>query len=133
MVARPIPGQHRILIVIGLQDWSGDRPPTSDDLAGRAVFHQAISGWQTITQNDGVILGERPLDRDRLAPMPMTGRVGEITTVTGWMAFKWQAEELFGSRESWIDAARRYRGSAETHPGVPRDIRWGRARSMIRE
>jgi hypothetical protein len=109
MVAKVLPTEHRIFIVNGLMDWSGDQPPTQDDLAGRAVLHQAISGFEAITKNGGAILGERPLELDGLVPMPMTGRVGEITTVSGWMVFKWRAEELFGSREPYLDAARRFR------------------------
>jgi len=87
IVARSLgPEEHRIFIVNGLLDWSGDEPPTEIDIAGRAALFQAISNFDVIAKNGGAILGERPLDLDGLTPMPM-GRVGDVTTVSGWRAF----------------------------------------------
>jgi hypothetical protein len=110
MVVRNLPTEHVIVVVIGLMDWSGDEPPTHEDLAGRAVMEQAISGFQAIANNGGAILGERPLELDGLVPMP-TGGVGVSISVWGWRTFQLRAEEVFGSGEPHLDAARRFTAS----------------------
>jgi hypothetical protein len=56
-------------VVVGLMDWVGDGPPTSEDLAGRPVLVQAKARCEAITMTGGAVLGIRPLDLDGLVAL----------------------------------------------------------------
>lgn len=47
-----------------LMDWSGDRPPTADALAGRPILTQGWAHVRAIQHNGQFVLGYRPLDLD---------------------------------------------------------------------
>jgi hypothetical protein len=83
-------------VVVALLDWSGDEPPTSDALAGRAALIQAKSRFETISNTGGAVLGLRPLDLDGIVPMdPLDFRVGTTQKVWGWKTIVRYAEERF--------------------------------------
>ena len=86
-------------VVVGLMDWVGEKPPTSDDLAGRSVLVQAKTSFEAISRTGGEILGLRPLELDGLVAVdPMDMRVGAKHTVWGWAVIARYAEEQFTRR-----------------------------------
>lgn len=93
--------KDRTGLAIGLMDWSGDRPPTASDLAGRKVLVQAKTNYRAISRTGGAVLGERPLDLDRIKPMnPYDGREGASVLVWGWATICREAERAFVGRDS---------------------------------
>ena len=51
-----------------LLDWVGDREPTSESIAGATVVKFGNAHVRAIAESEGAILGERPLDADRIQP-----------------------------------------------------------------
>jgi hypothetical protein len=87
----------RVGVVIGLMDWVGDAPPTSDDLRGRQVIEQAKSRYDAVSSTNSEILGLRALELDGLVAIdPNDMRVGAIHVVWGRLAIRNRAEEQFG-------------------------------------
>lgn len=62
------PGDHTG-VVVGLVDWVGDAPPTSEDLAGRPLLVQAKARFEAISMTGGAVLGLRPLELDGLVAL----------------------------------------------------------------
>lgn len=52
----------------GLLDWVGDDLPTFDSIAGSKLIEQGEAHIKTITENDSLILGNRPLELDKIEP-----------------------------------------------------------------
>ena len=87
--------KDRTGFVVGLMDWSGDHPPTADDLAGRVVLEQAKARFEAIANNGGEVLGERDLRADRLVAVdPNDYSVGAEQRVWGWATIRVRATEL---------------------------------------
>lgn len=90
--------QDRTGLVMGLMDWVGESPPTSEDLEGRRVLEQAKTRFEAIANTGGEVLGERPLELDALKAIdPSDHRVGAVQRVWGWATCKVRAEEAFGA------------------------------------
>jgi hypothetical protein len=91
--------KDRTGVVVGLADWVGDKPPTADDLAGKAVLVQAKSGYEAVTVTGGQVLGLRPLEHDGLVSMdPDDFSVGTTQNVWGGRTIAKYAEQAFGTR-----------------------------------
>ena len=94
-----VPGfgaKDRIGFVAGLMDWSGDHPPTGDDLAGKSVLEQAATFFEAISNTGGEVLGERPLELDSLiAHDPSDLSVGSVHDTWGWATITRVAAEYF--------------------------------------
>jgi hypothetical protein len=58
--------RDRVGVVVGLMDWLGQGPPTSEQIVGRSVLEQAKSRFEAITNTGGEVLGMRLLDLDGL-------------------------------------------------------------------
>lgn len=52
----------------GLLDWVGNELPTFESIAGAKLLQQGDAHIFTITKNDGLILGNRPLKLDNIEP-----------------------------------------------------------------
>jgi hypothetical protein len=87
--------RDRLGIVVGLLDWLGSEPPTSEAIAGRQLVAEAKCRVEGITKTGGQVLGNRPLDADGIVPSVETFRVGEKTGVWGWRAIVNRAERHF--------------------------------------
>jgi hypothetical protein len=88
--------KDRTGVVIALMDWSGDQPPTSDDLAGHDALIQAKSRFDAISRTGGEILGIRPLGLDRIEAIdPMESGVGTKHLVWGALTIAKHANEHF--------------------------------------
>lgn len=88
----------RVGVVVGLIDWCGDSPPSADDIAGCAVLEQAKSRFEAISNTGGEVIGERPLDADKLTAVdPNDYSVGSKQTVWGWATIREYAERRFGN------------------------------------
>jgi hypothetical protein len=89
--------RDRTGVVVGLMDWVGDRPPTSEDLAGRPVLVQAKARFEAITMTGGSVLGLRPLEADGLVAMDAHGLhvVGPVHKVWGGRTIAQYAERAF--------------------------------------
>lgn len=68
--------KDRSSFLVGLMDWMGPNPPTSDDLAGRRTLDQGSAGYLTIVDTGPAILGERPLELDGIEPDLMLSQGG---------------------------------------------------------
>src|ERR1700761_1096261 len=62
----------RIGAVIGLMDWIGGHPPTSEDLHDRQGLIQPKSRFEAIAKTGGEVLGHRPLELDGLEAIDRT-------------------------------------------------------------
>lgn len=88
--------RDRVGVVVGLMDWLGQEPPTSEQIAGRPVLEQAQSRFEAITKTGGEVLGIRLLDLDGLVPDdPDASHVGAVHRVWGWRTIANRAEEYF--------------------------------------
>jgi hypothetical protein len=58
----------RTRFVGAIIDWVGDSPPTADAIAGSAVLAVGSAHVRLISFGGGAILGERPLEADRIEP-----------------------------------------------------------------
>ena len=88
--------RDRVGLVAGVMDWVGQKPPKADDLAGRSVLQQAKTSFETIANTGGEILGNRPLDADRLVAVdPDDFSVGTKQIVWGWAYIVEYAEQAF--------------------------------------
>lgn len=58
----------RTVFRVGLMDWSGDRPATADDLAGRGVLHQGWADVVVLSDYATAVAGVRPLEADGITP-----------------------------------------------------------------
>jgi hypothetical protein len=88
--------KDRIGFVAGLIDWSGDRPPNEDDLAGKPVLEQAKTRFEAIGRTGGEVLGERPLEMDGLVPLdPSDLSVGSQQKLWGWATITRYANDYF--------------------------------------
>lgn len=56
------------MFVAGLVDWVGERPPTSEAIAGRPIFEVGRGHVAMIAEGGGSVLGERSLDLDGSVP-----------------------------------------------------------------
>ncbi|HTG42351.1 MAG TPA: hypothetical protein VK697_12140 [Methylomirabilota bacterium] len=63
---RPAGGRTRFIGAI--LDWVGEAPPTFEAIAGSAVLAVGNAHVRLISFGGGAILGERPLDADRIEP-----------------------------------------------------------------
>jgi hypothetical protein len=97
VMAVPAFGPHdRVGVVVGLMDWTGIRPPGSDQLAGHAVLEQGKARFEAITSTGGQILGHRPLALDALVPNEFDGQyVGAVHVVWGAQVIRSLAEQYF--------------------------------------
>lgn len=83
-------------VVVGLMDWVGDHPPTSEDLAGRPVLVQAKARCEAITMTGGEVLGLRPLDLDGLVALePRRTQPGGVQRVWAGRTIAQYAERAF--------------------------------------
>jgi hypothetical protein len=88
--------QDRVGVVVGLMDWTGERPPRSDQLAGHAVLEQGKSRFEAVTSTGGHVLGLRPLALDALVPNEFDGEyVGAVHVVWGAQVIRDLAEQYF--------------------------------------
>ncbi|MDQ3713948.1 MAG: hypothetical protein M3388_17255 [Acidobacteriota bacterium] len=60
--------QNLRMFLAGLMDWTSDKPPTVESLANYKFIKQGEVHIKTITENNGEILGLRPLEVDALEP-----------------------------------------------------------------
>lgn len=89
--------KDRVGVVVGLIDWSGNREPTEQDLAGRPVLFQAKSRFEATANTGGQVIGIRPLALDNIVPInPDDFSVGSRNLVWGWRTIQSRAEEAFG-------------------------------------
>ena len=58
----------RVMLIAGLLDWIGEAPPSSEEIAGRKSVAQGQIHLRSIWETGGEILGNRPLEDDRIAP-----------------------------------------------------------------
>lgn len=68
--------RNRTCFLVGLMDWVGPNPPTSEDLAGRRTLTQGEAHYVTILDTGGEILGHRPLELDGIEPDLMLAQAG---------------------------------------------------------
>jgi hypothetical protein len=88
--------KDRVGVVIGLMDWVGDEPPTSDRIAGHQILEQAKSRFDAITRTGGEVLGNRPLELDDLVPIRYDGvHIGAVARVWGSLVIRDLAEQYF--------------------------------------
>ena len=108
----------------GLIDWCGETPPTSDAIADRKLLEFGRVHVKTIAENNGQILGSRPLESDGIAvplcldsagPNTMlqrgfeilrsatAGEMKELRTLRTWgySVIKISAEKHFAKRSTW--------------------------------
>jgi hypothetical protein len=52
----------------GLLDWVGEQPPSSETIAGCKTIDQGAVHVKTIYENQGQVLGHRPLEMDGIEP-----------------------------------------------------------------
>jgi hypothetical protein len=86
VLAVPAYETSRVLAVIGLMDWVGNRPPTEGDLAGSSIVKFGLAHVKAITQNGGAILGLRPLALDGIEAPKLVDIDAEImgTRLPSW-------------------------------------------------
>ena len=89
----------RVGVIVGLLDWVGSAPPTTDDIAGARVLAWGLTRVQAISNSGGVVLGNRPLVEDGLEEICLTNAVGERSSVWGWKTILNRAEAAFSSGE----------------------------------
>ncbi len=82
-------------VTIALLDWVGAARPTDKDIAGRPVLAWALSRVESIVRTGGAVLGNRPLDADRIEPPVLTNAVAEKSSVWGWRTIVNRAEAHF--------------------------------------
>lgn len=58
----------RSMLLAGLMNWVGSRPPSSEGLAGRMTVAQGEIHLRSIWETGGEILGNRELDEDGIEP-----------------------------------------------------------------
>ncbi len=58
----------KVSFLAGLLDWVGSELPTFESIAGAKLIQQGDAHIKTITENDGLILGNRPLELDNIEP-----------------------------------------------------------------
>jgi hypothetical protein len=88
--------RDRVGVVVGLTDWLGQGPPTSEQIAGRSILEQAKSRFEAITNTGGEVLGMRLLDLDGLVTDdPNASHIGAVHRVWGWRTIRNLAEEYF--------------------------------------
>ncbi|MEN1958540.1 Imm26 family immunity protein [Luteimonas changyuni] len=70
VIALRQPGQTgaRSLLIVGLMNWIGKTPPRADDLRGLKTVEQAQIHLRSVLETGGVILGNRPLEADKIEP-----------------------------------------------------------------
>ena len=56
------------MFLAGLLDWVGEKIPTFNSIAGAKLIEQGNAHIKTITENDELILGNRPLELDNIEP-----------------------------------------------------------------
>jgi Immunity protein 26 len=81
------------LFLAGLLDWWGEKPPSSETIAGRRMVEHGSVHIKTIAENQGEVLGYRPLEDDGIKP----GLFACYTT-WGYGVIKLLAEKRFGAR-----------------------------------
>ena len=64
---RDVPGA-RVQFYGALMDWRGSDLPTAERLAGSTPLEQAIMHLRSITQIGGQVIGNRPLNLERIEP-----------------------------------------------------------------
>lgn len=100
-----VPVSSRIFLA-GLHRWVGDRPPTSEDIAGAPLLAQGFAHVRAIRENGGMVLGLRPLEADGLVP----GR--------------WRSH--FAGGEVWVyEGARKVRPATAPDASLPIIGTWG--------
>jgi hypothetical protein len=84
-VSRKGPGS-RTTLVAGVLDWTGDSPPTSNDLAGRRVVDVGLTRIEAFTKTGAAILGNATVDASsrEFASNYRDFKVGATTQVWGW-------------------------------------------------
>jgi len=76
-----IPSKNRAFFG-GLLDWIGNQPPTSEDIAGRPLIAFGHMHIKAILTTGGVIIGERPLEEDRIElPLLLSAQMGPGTMI----------------------------------------------------
>lgn len=91
--------RDRTGLVVGLMDWVGDVPPSTEDLAGLPVLVQAKARFEAITMTGGTVLGLRPLELDGLvAADPHVFNIGAAHRVWGGRTIAQYAERAFVQR-----------------------------------
>lgn len=68
--------RDRTSFLAGLLDWAGNEPPTYESIAGCKTIKQGNVHIKTIRENDGEILGFRPLEEDNLEPQLFLSQSG---------------------------------------------------------
>jgi hypothetical protein len=87
--------KDRVGVVVGLMNWLGDEPPSSESIAGHSLLEQAKARFETISTG-GEVLGIRPLDLDGLVAVdPDASHVGAVHRVWGSRRILILAEEYF--------------------------------------
>lgn len=85
----------RMGIVVGLLDYVGEAPPTSETIAGSRVVALAKSRFEAIAETGGEVLGNRSLELDGIQPPAETFAVSEKSHVWGWRTILNHAEQQF--------------------------------------
>lgn len=57
------------MFLAGLMDWVGNKPPTFESIADSKLIKQGEAHIRTILENGKFILGNRPLELDKIEPM----------------------------------------------------------------
>ena len=83
-------------IVVGLMDWVGAAPPTSDAIAGCVVVAEAKARFEAIVNTGGAVLGNRPLAVDGIvSTYPRDEAGGNSVRVWGWKTIVNESEKHF--------------------------------------
>jgi hypothetical protein len=85
-------------MVVALLDWTGDQPPTAEQITGRPVLATAKTRVEAIRNTGRQILGNRPLESDGIVPPVESFQVGEKSNVWGWRTIVNRAERHYEER-----------------------------------
>jgi hypothetical protein len=80
------------VFMAGLLDWWGEKPPSSEMIAGRRTVAHGSVHIKTIGENRGEVLGFRPLEADGIEPRPFA-----CYSSWGFGVIKLLAEKRFGA------------------------------------
>ena len=83
-------------LIVGLIDWCGPEPPTSENIAGCSVLEYGIAHVKTIRETGGVLLGHRQLETDAGLDALLGRRSLYDCSVWGYRFIEGVAHEHFG-------------------------------------
>lgn len=90
----------RSTLVVGVIDWCGGEPPTSESIRGRRILEQGLTRIEAFTEAGAQVLGRVVVTYDRVFPSHYRGPfpVGTVHRVWGWQTLRSVAARTLNNR-----------------------------------